>query len=159
MLILDYIGIPSESYQQGQSFAHLFKYPEKNHREAIFAEACTPDATPPPFDIAEYDKVNQARADVDGWQWFIDYTTNGRSAMIRKDEWKYCFNSSDAEELYDLANDPIEIKNLAKDHAYIEKKDELKSMLMNWLLVEPSKAGRALSREASLSDNEFSIFP
>lgn len=155
--LLEYAKIPCAHYHQGASFAHLFKSPKGKHRNAIFAEACSPDAPPPPFAIEKYEKVNKARTDTDGWQWFIDYTTKGRSAMVRANGWKYCFNSGDMEELYNLKNDPIEIHNLAKDPAYSAKKDELKSQLMTWLLVEPSLAGRELAKETPLPEEGLAL--
>lgn len=157
--ILEYANVPSSCYQQGKSFAHLFETPQGSHRDAIFAEACTPDIAPPPFDIGEYQAINKVRTEEDGWQWFIDYTTKGRSSMIRKDGWKYCFNSGDMEELYDLKNDPIELTNLATDPTFSAKKDELKSQLLSWLLDETSRAGRELQKERPLPDEVYSLAP
>jgi arylsulfatase A-like enzyme len=39
---------------------------------------------------------------------------------VRTDRWKYAFYSNDADELYDLATDPYEMRNLAADDAHAE---------------------------------------
>ena len=50
-----------------------------------------------------------------------------RSVMTK--QYKYVFNGFDFDELYDLAKDPHEMKNVAEDPAYAEvKKDMVKRM-------------------------------
>ena len=68
--------------------------------------------------------------------WFIEYTTLGRMAMIRKDDWSFCYYTGDLNELYDLKNDPYEVNNLIDDTRYANKKEELKNTLFEWLLNE-----------------------
>lgn len=45
--------------------------------------------------------------------------------FVQTKEWKYVFNGFDFDELYDLRNDPYEMKNLAMDPAYDEIKHDL----------------------------------
>ncbi|MCA1809232.1 MAG: sulfatase-like hydrolase/transferase [Lentisphaerae bacterium] len=53
--------------------------------------------------------------------------------MIRTDRLKYNLYRVHGEELYDLQNDPHELKNLADDPDYAERKDELAARLEGWL--------------------------
>lgn len=138
--ILDLLGIPIYPACQGYSFAHLLKVPTAEHRQEIFAEVGIPVTPPDPFPPETYATEDAERTEERGWFWFVDYTTRGRSAMVRRrDGWKYCYNHADKEELYHLAEDPVELTNLADDPECRAIKDQLKSQLMEWLLVEPHR--------------------
>jgi len=59
----------------------------------------------------------------EGWRDAVFTQTNGnelygiqRSVMTR--DWKYVYNGFDYDELYDLRNDPGEVRNVARDPAY-----------------------------------------
>tara|TARA_Y100001960_G_scaffold307569_1_gene364016 strand:- start:287 stop:1726 length:1440 start_codon:yes stop_codon:yes gene_type:complete len=59
----------------------------------------------------------------------------GRRKMVRTKDWKYVFDSmGDKDELYDLKNDPWEHYNLASKKEYLKKKNELKSLLLDWMI-------------------------
>ena len=71
--------------------------------------------------------------------------------MVRTDKWKYITdNSGDIDELYDLTNDPWELRNLANKSKYSSVINEMKNLLLNWMIetedktpVElPNKVGR-----------------
>jgi len=75
----------------------------------------------------------------------------GRRKMVRTDKWKYITdNSGDIDELYDLTNDPWELRNLANKSKYSSVINEMKNLLLNWMIetedktpVElPNKVGR-----------------
>ena len=75
----------------------------------------------------------------------------GRRKMVRTDKWKYITdNSGDIDELYDLTNDPWELKNLASMNRYSSVINDMKTRLLNWMIetedktpVElPNKVGR-----------------
>ncbi|WP_086348275.1 sulfatase-like hydrolase/transferase [Candidatus Enterococcus clewellii] len=51
--------------------------------------------------------------------------------MLRKESWKYVFNSGDIDELYDLAGDPGELINLIDEQP--EKVEELQGELEKWM--------------------------
>jgi choline-sulfatase len=53
-------------------------------------------------------------------------------SMIRQGRYKYCYYVGDMDELYDLRDDPEEMKNLAPLPAYRQKRDELKKQLFDW---------------------------
>ncbi|MBL8176618.1 MAG: sulfatase-like hydrolase/transferase [Bryobacterales bacterium] len=68
---------------------------------------------------------------------FASHTKAGR-AMIRKGALKYSHYFSDTPELYDLANDPLEMRNLAESPAYKSRLNELHSQLVAWRGTGPS---------------------
>ncbi len=135
--IHEWLGFEPPDYSQGIAFNHLFESPTSEHRTEVYAECGTLKAPPPPFPFSDFEAENNRRSAEIGWQWFVDYTTNGHSAMIKKDGWKYCFNHSDMEELYHTEVDPHELNNLADDGGCYKIKETLKNKLMEWLLVEP----------------------
>ena len=68
----------------------------------------------------------------------------GPTRMIRTRNWKYVHRYSDhPNELYDLANDPLETRNLADDPGYAERASSLKSELETWFerYAEPGVDG------------------
>lgn len=60
--------------------------------------------------------------------------TVARTAMIRTHEWKLIIRSAGKEELYDLRNDPSELKNLIDDRALNEVQADLRQRLLYWYL-------------------------
>jgi Arylsulfatase A and related enzymes len=59
----------------------------------------------------------------------------GRRKMVRTKDWKYVFDyMGDKDELYDLKNDPWEHYNLASKKEFLKKKNELKSLLLDWMI-------------------------
>jgi arylsulfatase A-like enzyme len=63
-----------------------------------------------------------------------DSTTVARAAMLRTHEWKLAIRSAGKEELYDLKNDPQELKNLIDDPALQEIRNDLRECLLHWYL-------------------------
>jgi len=53
--------------------------------------------------------------------------------MIRKYNWKYVYNVGGLNELYDLDNDPAEMKNLATDPLFQDLLSEMHSALIEWM--------------------------
>lgn len=51
--------------------------------------------------------------------------------MIKKGRYKYSFIPQDIDELYDLQNDPYEMKNLSDDFYYQGIKEELRKKYLN----------------------------
>lgn len=52
---------------------------------------------------------------------------------VVRDNLKLAVNLMSTDELYDLAMDPNELKNLIDDPDYAEQRDELHSLLLNWM--------------------------
>ncbi len=53
--------------------------------------------------------------------------------MIRKGDFKYVFNCGDTDELYDLARDPHELRNVINDSEYLAAADDMRQALVNWM--------------------------
>ena len=74
---------------------------------------------------------------VDDWRSFVVSTYNGQQfglytqRMIRTDTWKYIWNATDIDELYNLEDDPNELCNLIYDTKYSSLLKKLR-----WLLYE-----------------------
>ena len=115
----------------------MLKGEKTEHREELFSEVGDMYSPPPIMSVSDYDAFAAKREKEAGWQWFIDYTVNGRSAMLKKGDFKYSYHTDDREELYDLKNDPYETVNLAQNPEYQKIKDELKGRLLQWTLNVP----------------------
>ncbi len=53
--------------------------------------------------------------------------------MIRVGDWKYVFNCGDVDELYDLASDPHEMRNLANEPGQSDRLADMRQHLLLWL--------------------------
>ena len=137
--LAEVLGLKQPDSVQGRSFLRVIRGEANTHRRAIFAEVGEPRPPPPLIPIDEFSAYNCRRQEDDGVFWFIEYTTRGRAAMIRKDGWKYCYYTGDQEELYHVEDDPAELTNLASVDEHAEMRDNLKSALLEWALSEPHK--------------------
>jgi choline-sulfatase len=65
---------------------------------------------------------------------FAEYNLRTRNAkyMVRDGDYKYTFWTHDIAELYDLRNDPAELRNLAAEPAHAATVDRLKAKLFAW---------------------------
>lgn len=62
------------------------------------------------------------------------WTQSGTMRMVRKGDWKLVYDMQGKGELYNLAKDPAEIKNLFADKNYSEKRTELLKDMLTWEL-------------------------
>lgn len=53
--------------------------------------------------------------------------------MVRTPTWKYIWNATAEDELYDLVHDPNELTNLAANHDYTNQLSELRLELLTWM--------------------------
>jgi len=60
-----------------------------------------------------------------------------------------------AVELYDVANDPFELKNLAEDPQYAERRERLENQLSNWMAMQ-GDPGAEIDRMEVLEENRVS---
>jgi len=133
--IFRYLDLEISRQIQGQSFLNVIKGLKDEHRDEIYAEVGRPIAPPPVKYIDEYDNFSKEQGKRKGLRWFLDYTCNGRCAMIKKDHFKYCYYVGDKEELYNLNEDPLEVENLANNENCEKIKLDLKNRLFNWSLI------------------------
>ena len=134
--VMEYMGFEKQSGIKGESFLSILKgEKEDHHRDVIFSEVGLPFLPPPIMEREEFMEYREKRIEEDGTSWFLDYTVNGRNAMVKKDGWKYCFYTNDREELYNCNEDPIELQNLAANPVYKEKLQEMKKLWMETVLL------------------------
>lgn len=53
--------------------------------------------------------------------------------MVRNNRWKYIWNATDTDELYDLEIDPCELRNLINDSEVADELEKLKKRLWKWM--------------------------
>ena len=135
--LLELSGMDIPDGVQGKSMVQLMDGKEERLRSEIFAEVGAPRYPLNPVDPKDFKELDRKMSKERGSQWFCDYSSNGRSAMIRKDGWKYCYYVGDKDEMYDLSSDPFETKNLSSEPSFSCKKEEMRRQLMDWLLMEP----------------------
>jgi choline-sulfatase len=59
-----------------------------------------------------------------------DLGTPKPKAMVRRGDWKYCHYTDDTPELFNLRDDPQEMRNLAVSPAWRGQRDELRSLII-----------------------------
>lgn len=131
--VLDLAGIDARHYHFGRSLLPLLKGGvEDRHRDAVFAEvgwAIDEKQCFTPLSIVKggyYEKR--------GRMTLKNPEICARAAMVRTNEYKYVYCPGDRDELYNLENDPSEIKNIADESEMKSVKAELKEKLLEWLL-------------------------
>jgi len=106
--ILDFAGLKKPDYMVGASFVNLVEGKTvPQWRDKFFYE----------------------------YYWEFQYPNTPTIFGVRTDRYKYIFNQGvwDANELYDLKNDPLEAHNLIFDKKYVSIGISLKNELFNWL--------------------------
>lgn len=111
---------------EGMRFENVF---------TAYAEVGRPEMPPEPMPKDVYQAYNRKRSAEDMF-WFIEYTTKGRCASIRKDGWKYNYYNGDMEELYHFEADPYELNNLAPHPEYDERKKKMREALFEQGFVD-----------------------
>lgn len=135
--VMEYLGFEKPNRVRGKSFLALMKgnSPDK-HRDVIFSEVGLPGTPPPVMSREAFKPYQQKRIEEDGTSWFLDYTTVGRSGMVKKDGWKYCYYTNDREELYNCNQDSLELHNLAQKAEYAIKKEEMKNLFIEQFMLK-----------------------
>jgi choline-sulfatase len=129
ILQLQGMDVPRSMHGQGLPGAV-----EAEPREATFSEY---GAGGPPFtldDLRHLPRPYGRRALMRSLQW---REAEGRRKMVRTQDWKYVHDpiGGDADELYDLANDPWEQYNVAADPANGAVIAEMQRRLADWMIA------------------------
>jgi arylsulfatase A-like enzyme len=126
--ILDVFGVEKPVWMQGKSLLPLMQGKTAEHKDAVFCQGgVEKDATLRPAEV----KLNySAKQKVvhDFPQSMI------RSKMIRMDKYKYIYRLEGDCELYDLENDPEEIKNLATSADHKEVINKLQERMLKFTI-------------------------
>ncbi len=95
----------------------------------------------------------------DDWRQEAVSTYNGQQfglftqRMIRTRRWKYVWNTTDVDELYDMENDPDEIKNLIGHKEHVEVVADLRKRLYHTLMEEGDEFVKNPWMSAQLLEN------
>lgn len=105
--VLEMAGVYTPDQMDGRSMAPLFAGDQEDWRDRIFYE----------------------------YFWEPSFPQTPTMFAVRTDRYKYIFNYGvwDANELYDLQEDPDEVNNLIRSEAHTEIALELKQALFDWL--------------------------
>ncbi len=105
--LLDYAGLKKPEQMQGNSFLPLIRGEKTSWTNRMFYE----------------------------YFWEFDFPQTPTMFAVRTDRYKYIFNHGiwDANELYDLRNDPDEVNNLIRSNEHQEIARNLRGELMDWL--------------------------
>jgi len=98
-------SIPSECH--GESFLDTARNPSQDHRDVA---------------LIEHNGYGQARTDGDGF-----YPVRG---LVSADGYKLCLNLLESDELYDLQDDPGEVRNRINESEHAERRDDLHDRLL-----------------------------
>jgi arylsulfatase A-like enzyme len=130
--LLDVAGVPLPAGVQGRSFKPLLLGEVDEHRESAFMEHGEPGpvATPETLSDEDYRRLGAGRT-----HHLCPEIRQGRVKGVRTDRWKFCTTPGDVDELYDLAQDPHELINLADDPTYAEVVCELRRRICDWLIA------------------------
>lgn len=122
--LFELAGLPEPYENQGRSLAPLITDSGKTYtpRDAIFCENVIPEV----ITGGRLDFDFQKRVGIKGIR-------HPDAKMVRTRRWKYNYYPEGYAELYDLQNDPREMKNLADDPMYREVVFEMKDRLLHWL--------------------------
>lgn len=129
------IGAETPEGVQGRSLWPLLKgeaYPEAEF-SSVYAEHG--------FGGLHYDATDTLSPEKEGalktgvsYDELNSWTQSGQMRMVRKGDWKLVFDMMGAGQLYNLAEDPAEVKNLFGKPEHQAKQGELMAELMGWML-------------------------
>ncbi len=118
--ILDMAGVDvDESVIHGRSFMPILEGQSSDWRDTIFVE---------------FNGVNSLATSM---------------MSVRKGGFKYGWNCSNLDELYDLKNDPYEMNNLISDPAYSDKVREMRTLIADWM-AETRYPGLGMYRQSRM---------
>ena len=120
-------GIDSPASMQGQPLPSVT---DTHSRDATFSEYGSGGPEFTLSDLRQLDKPYGRKALMRSLHW---REAEGRRKMVRTRDWKYVHDPmGDADELYDLVNDPWELKNVAADEANRNVLAEMQLRLADW---------------------------
>lgn len=132
---LEAAGAPVPDEVQGGSLLPLFADPERRVRDAAFSEYGVPGE---PYNeerivreglcARRYYNPGNARLPWEG----NPVALAGRLRMIRTERWKFVEEIGGADELYDLSDDPNELRNIARRKPFKDICQEMRTRLARW---------------------------
>lgn len=150
--VLDYAGIPAPETHFGNSLRPVLEGKQTFNREYVFSEGgrrldedhCNSAAAGAGEDNIYYPRFKMQSTDA-----------CAKGTMIRDRQFKYIYRPSEAGELYDLENDPQELRNLALLPEYREVVLERKLKMLEWYQqtcdIVPKKPDQRMNDDMLLS--------
>jgi arylsulfatase A-like enzyme len=129
--VYDFAGIDPDYTHFGRSLRHLLEK-DGNHREAVFCEGgrlrgeehCKETGSEHPDDLYA-PRV---------WIQRADDVAHGKALMCRDQNFKLVCRLYEADEFYDMENDPAEMKNVIHDPAYSGEIARMNALVRTFLL-------------------------
>ncbi|MEM7094883.1 MAG: sulfatase-like hydrolase/transferase [Actinomycetota bacterium] len=127
--VLDTAGIEADYTHFGRSLVPLLADPTADHRAYAFSEGgfLVEEAHLLETPGFPYDLKGQAQRD--------DPASVGKAVSVRSPDWTYVWRLYEPPELYDRANDPMELHNLAGDPANAAIERELHDAILRWFVA------------------------
>lgn len=135
--IFDYLGMtrPVEWVWHGTSMLPLLE--GKKTKEAVFADGGHEAAMRARFDRPVWQEKEGRQVKTTGGKQLVYQQcpdAMARAKMVRTEEWKLVIRERGGNELFHVAEDPYEMKNLYGDPAYAEQVAVLQLALIEWTL-------------------------
>jgi N-acetylglucosamine-6-sulfatase len=131
--LLDLAGVPVPSYMQGKSFKPILQGKSVKWREDFLYHYYLE------FDLAKMPPEQKERFQKMSKNFDPGPLLTPENMAVRTNEWKYITypGINDIDELYNLKNDPYEMKNLASDLKYADVLKNMKTRMIQ--LVEETR--------------------
>ena len=138
--VYDLAGVDCGYWHFGRSLSPLFGQPDARHRDAVFteggrlhaeAQASERESIAAGTPLGLYSPRIRLQVSEVGEGGALPHT---KAAMCRTRHMKYVRRAYETDELYDLANDPGETRNLIADPAYRDAAAELRERLLTWYM-------------------------
>src|SRR5574340_998077 len=120
--LLEWCGVPAPESCQGRSFAPLVSASGYTPRETVFAENIIPE-------VITNGGLEMPFVPGEG----VGGIRHPDAKMLRTRRWKFNYYPGNGGELYDLENDPEELRNLYADTGRQATVREMKERLLDWM--------------------------
>ena len=124
--LFELVGLPEPYENQGHSLVPLIANSNRKYipRDTVFSENVIPEViTGGRFDF-NFEKGKGIKG-----------VRHPDAKMVRTGRWKYNYYPAGYAELYDLKNDPHEMRNLHGDQEFLRVEQQMKDRLLHWLVT------------------------
>ena len=129
--LLEVAGIELAHTQFGRSLVPVLRGETEEHREHVFSEGGALESEEHTHEaVGTRERIYWPRLSVQ----FNERRTHGKAVMIRSKKWKYVRRLYDTDELYDMENDPQEVRNLVAEPALSGVRARLTERMADWFI-------------------------
>lgn len=124
-------GVEAGHPVHGRSFAAVLRGEADTHRPMVFLEHGRPGKPLLPGELSEqhYEDLRDSTH-----HHLCPTISRGPVKGVRTERWKYCYTPGDIDELYDLENDPDELRNLAAEPQHAEVIRRHRDHILDWTI-------------------------